>query len=517
MHNNIPPSIVKPVVTPVQPPIVPISTTPIVPVVTTTPIVHTPPVIHTPSDPLMYNELEGVCSMIPTCISIDQQDMNNYNVSCDGVRDNTLYKNSEEEWFWDLAYNPATFARYPDGESAVRAACPSYVDPVSACSGISTCKSATKVPRSATASSGDTFQPFEWDVVCDGVVDNRLQMGAPDDWTWGAAYNDATSTHHKTATAAIKAACRPYPDPVQACENVASCLSATRTEPNSKSWDITCDGLLDNTLIMDAPDHWSWNKGYDTATFASYTTPEAAITAACPTYTTPSSVCKSIPGCISAVRTGPNDPTWDVSCNGVTPNTLHMTSPTSWSWRNGYSPATFATYTSAKDAITAACPTFTDPSTLCSKVPSCISAIRTAPNSQDWDIKCKGQNDNTLHMNTPMDWIWAKGYNAATRGRYTDPLTAMQEACPTFIDPIDGCTPANKCVSVKAVSIPNYLNTYAIKCNGDVDYTNTLTGYVDKWMFYKQYGYATFDRYPDAPSAINAYCNSQPRGGTYDR
>jgi hypothetical protein len=269
--------------------------------------------------------------------------MNNWDVECDGVSDNTLHKNDEEDWIWNKGYNDATFAHHKSAKDAVTAACPSYDDPVSQCSSLATCLSATRAGNK------------DWDIKCDGVSDNTLHMNSPDEWIWKKGYNDATFDKHKTPYDAISKACPTYGDPSTACSSIDTCMSATRTGQNSKDWDVKCDGVSDNTLHMNSSNEWIWSKGYNDATFDKHPTADAAIRAACPTFSDPTAACDGIDTCMSATRTGPNTKDWVVECKGQSDNTLHMNSPTDWIWNKGYSPATIANHESPEAAINGAC------------------------------------------------------------------------------------------------------------------------------------------------------------------
>lgn len=153
---------------------------------------------------------------------------------------------------------------------------------------------------------------------------------------------------------------------------------------------------------------------------------------------------------------------------------------------------------------------------VCKSIPSCTNAAQLS--STDWNVSCKGQSDNTLHMNSATDWLWMKGYNTATFARHTTPAAAISAACPPFTDPSGVCSSATNCFSTKVVNIPGYgASQYAIKCVGDSDYTNTLLGDPNgQWSFYKGYNSTTFNKYPNVTSAVQAYCNSTPRAGAYN-
>lgn len=373
---------------------------------------------------------------------------------------------------------------------------PPSVDPDSLCTLVPTCEKIDQVDMN------------NWNVQCKGQLDNVLHKNSSTEYLWMKGFDDATFAKYTNPLDAVKAACPPFGEP--ACNDIASCTSVKQLD--KQNWAVQCKGQMDNTLHMNSPTNWIWNKAYNDATFANHTSAYNAIKAACPPFDVPS--CTGIDTCTNVTQATNKD--WNVQCMGQMDNTLHMNSPNEWVWSKGYNDATFSKHPTATAAIRAACPTFGAP--VCTGIASCNSVTQTG--TKDWLVKCKGQTDNTLHMNSPTEWVWMQGYNAATFAKHPSATAAINAACPAFDSATDPgvCSPTlNNCAATMPVNIAGYgANQTAIKCVGDTDYTNTLMGSPGRWLYYKGYNTATFDKYIDVPSAILAYCNSTPRRAPYN-
>jgi hypothetical protein len=405
-----------------------------------------------------YNKLTDptqVCPKVPTCKTVIPKGEKDWEVECKGWDfKNTLVKNSPTEWLWRQGYNTATFAKHTTPYKAISLACPKFVDPTEAC------------PKVPTCISIDQKGERDWEVDCKGwSMKNTLNMKSPSEWGWDLGYNTATFSNYKTPLEAITAACPPFIDPIEFCKKMpATCKSVEQID--GQNWKVNCKGWLqDNTLIYDNSKYkWYWMKEGLDETKATYKTSADAMTAACPDFIEPT--CNGIPTCEDVTKLDERD--WQVECDGwYKPNTLYMnTSATDWRWEGMYNDATFAHYKTPFDAITSACPTFTEPT--CDGISTCNYARRQGEN--EWEVDCQGWTaPNTLYMNSPSEWKWKGAYNPATNATYTTPSEAIIKACPILLDPTQACPEVSTCKSV----VQQGEKDWEVDCKG-WDVPNTL-------------------------------------------
>jgi hypothetical protein len=410
------------------------------------------------------------CPELSACNSINQLNEREWEVGCSWMANkNTLHMNSPSEWVW----KQNQYVKYTTPSEAIMDTCPTFIEP--SCEGIPACKTITK--------QGEK----DWVVDCDGwsIKPNTLHMNSPLEWIWGQGYNDETFATYKTPFEAISTTCPTFIEPT--CGDISSCNSVTKLDNNH--WSVACKGWTDpNTLRMDFATDWGWEKGFNPATFSNYKTPLEAISTACPPFIEPS--CEGIPSCNSVTKQGEQD--WKVDCKGwTTPNTLHKNATTGWMWYHD----TTTDYNTAFDAISTACPTFSDPAESCMGM--CTSVTKL--DEQNWEVACKGLIDtNTLHLNTPTKWIWRYGSDSTV---YPTPAQAIASACPTFPEP--SCDGISTCVSINKKGEQDW----EVYCKGWGGFTNVLhKNAPDRWDWEKEYNPATKATYTTPSEAITMAC-----------
>jgi hypothetical protein len=213
---------------------------------------------------------------------------------------------------------------------------------------------------------------------------------------------------------------------------------------------------------MDSPDSWRWNDHKGASQAMLYPSPKQAIEDYCVPFSDPTTYCPQLSSCNSIVNT-PSDIAnnlWSVQCKGVQPNTLRMNSETDWQWLDPLPISTPNIYPSALEALEGLCKPVEDISQRCSTNPSCISTTPISENQ--WVVKCKGRNDNTLTMNSPQDWQWKNSSAGLTtlKSRYTSAYDALQDQCPAVDTP--ECSSMETCFSA---SNPGG-DTWDIQCKG---------------------------------------------------
>jgi hypothetical protein len=150
-----------------------------------------------------------------------------------------------------------------------------------------------------------------------------------------------------------------------------------------------------------------------------------------PPFDDPTNDCPSIPSCRSVTRQGPKD--WLVKCKGQSDNTLHKNASDAWVWTKGYNTATFATHKTPHAAISGMCPPFQDATEGCTQENNCDETKSVNLGNYGTNqtaIRCIGDSDftNTL-LGRPGRWVFYKGYNSATNGKYGTTEDAIRAYC----------------------------------------------------------------------------------------
>jgi hypothetical protein len=208
-------------------------------------------------------------------------------------------------------------------------------------------------------------------------------------------------------------------------------------------------------------------------------------------------LCPNISMCESINQIDMND--WTVNCDGWSePNTLHKGLPTDWNWLGQGLTGTTKHYSSAVDAITTACPKYTDPVSIYKNVNNgmCTSVVKIKNN--EWLVSCKDQPSNILHMNTPTQWIWIPSGSPGTNGTYPDPLTAINNVCLDIMTPNNACSQieGGGCTAANQID-PTHWN---VACAGQVPNVLQMNGAND-WTWKN-----SNIHYADPLKAMNSYC-----------
>jgi hypothetical protein len=445
------------------------------------------------------------CRRVPNCISstpIPNTNNKDWTIKCQGQYDSILSSQGENLWRWDTARPELLSKSYTDPHGALVDACVQFDDPILACNNHS----------STCISAGSSPDPKEWKISCKHQTDSLLRMESPTEWRWseGGYFSDGILTKFKDPLAAIINGCPEVIEPT--CPVYTSCQ--TITPVGLREWKVTCedkragcgtdelqmvDGKLQcpsgiphsNELQVGFYGKWTWKFGggsYDSSTQAIQD--ECVISTK---FDEPAPHCSEVKECSYLEDMG-TDREWLLGCHSYPSNTLHMSTPSDWSFGAGYNKATFAHYPTPLDAIQGVCPSYDDPTTLCLPEHNCVSVSKNDINQ--WDIKCTVPVSRRLDMKFADDWRLYNDYQTI----YTSPSLAINNACPMVESPEQSCK--DNCIKVQKGDSTGLWDVY---CQGQ-RYPKQLSlsnDYGTEWMVPE-------GRFTTASEAIQKTCPTFP-------
>ena len=141
-------------------------------------------------------------------------------------------------------------------------------------------------------------------------------------------------------------------------------------------------------------------------------------------------ICQLIPTCEKNSKVDMNN--WEVTCQDTPMNVLTKEANNMWKWKNSYLGRTKDEFPAVRDALIDMCLQTTDQK-LCNLDNNCVSTRNAHKgNYGDYqkDIKCIGDSGytNTL-LGNPGRYLFYKGYNSTTFGKYSTPNAAIKAYC----------------------------------------------------------------------------------------